>query len=156
MSKVYRNKEDGNLWAVIQEIDGKVMIAPPGGGMGYKIDKDRFFNENEEVDEEETYKLRYRLIGAEWMEAKFMAYSPEMKWNGWATPWFTREQINEIIKLMPNLRLEGNSVMYDDPDYPEDGPQEFEFELKDTEHGKIELCPLGDGWCWTEYNFEEQ
>jgi hypothetical protein len=100
-------------------------------------------------------------------EEEFVGYTSGALWNGWATPYFTKEVADEILehqnKTYSDYKMD-TSVYYTiynaekdqyefyDPDYDE--PYIIEGEECETVDGKLHLYGIG-AYCWIWDEIEE-
>jgi len=78
-------------------------------------------------------------------EPSFECYLSEDKWNGWACPYFTKEQADKLIAGLPEyLRWDGLHII---ADLGDDIPEKYSPEMIDGES----YWPVGAfGWTWSE------
>ena len=102
-------------------------------------------------------------------EVAFVGYTSGYLWNGWATPYFTKEVADEILSTQNQnyidnkMDKDGYYAVYNaekdqyefyDPDY-DDGPYTVEGEDCETVDGKLHLYGVG-AYCWIWDEVEEQ
>ena len=101
-------------------------------------------------------------------EEEFVGYTSGALWNGWATPYFTKEVADEILKsnnqhyIDNKMNKEGYYAVYNaekdqyefyDPDLEE--PDVFEGEYCETVDGRLHLYGVG-AYCWIWDEIEEE
>ena len=101
-------------------------------------------------------------------EGEFVGYTTGYLWNGWATPYFTKEVADEILKrnnqvyIDNGMSKEGYYAVYNaekdqyefyDPNLDE--PDVFEGEYCETVDGRLHLYGIG-AYCWIWDEIEEE
>ena len=113
-------------------------------------------------------EMRKSRFGIDTNEEEFVGYTTGALWNGWATPYFTKEVADEILKSNNQVYIgngmdkEGYYAVYNaekdqyefyDPDLDE--PDVFEGEYCETVDGKLHLYGIG-AYCWIWDEIEEE
>ena len=104
-------------------------------------------------------------------EGEFEGYTTGYRWNGWATPYFTKEVADEILKSQNKAysdfgmdkdgcyaiyNVENDQYEFYEPDYY-DGPYTVEGEDFETVDGKLHLYGIGTAcWIWDEVEKEPE
>lgn len=154
--KRYRNLETNQFVIIDRDEESSVTFYPEGWGFLHRLPAEVFYQHHVEDDSEPQFQRE--LISADWMEACFFAYSKGVRWNGWAVPHFTFEQMMEITKLMPDAVRVVDGI----PDQPARF-QEYDFNEEEWvdvprvdilfPDGPIDTYRLGNGWCWEVVEF---
>ena len=113
-------------------------------------------------------EMRKARFGIDSREEEFVGYTTGALWNGWATPYFTKEVADEIVKTQNESYIEwqmdkdGYRAIYNaekdqyefyDPDLDE--PEVYEGEDCETVDGKLHLYGIG-AYCWIWDEIEEE
>jgi hypothetical protein len=113
-------------------------------------------------------EMRKARFGIDSREEEFVGYTTGALWNGWATPYFTKEVADEIMKIQNQSYVEygmdkdGYRAVYNaekdqyefyDPDLEE--PEIFDMEICETVDGKLHLYGIG-AYCWIWDEIEEE
>ena len=113
-------------------------------------------------------EMRKARFGIDSREEEFVGYTTGALWNGWATPYFTKEVADKIVKDQNDAYIEwkmdkdGYRAVYNaekdqyefyDPDLDE--PEVYEGENCDTVDGKLHLYGIG-AYCWIWDEIEEE
>ena len=113
-------------------------------------------------------EMRKIKFGIDSREEEFVGYTTGALWNGWATPYFTKEVADEIMKIQNEsyveygMDKEGYRAVYNakkdqyefyDPDLEE--PEIFDMETCETVDGKLHLYGIG-AYCWIWDEIEEE
>ena len=113
-------------------------------------------------------EMRKARFGIDSREEEFVGYTTGARWNGWATPYFTKEVADEIMKTQNEAYIEwqmdkdGYRAVYNaekdqyefyDPDLEE--PEIFDMEICETVDGKLHLYGIG-AYCWIWDEIEEE
>lgn len=110
----------------------------------------------------EPPKFRLALVSGDWLEhedgAKLLpCYTDGSRWNGWAKPRFSKEQVLEMMAADPSGMFEGttydaekDAFIYDPEWREEQGEDIAVWPGRDIEtaDGVKHLYEVGDGWCW--------
>ncbi len=77
-----------------------------------------------------------------------VGYTDGARWNGWAMPYFTRENAVAVLKAYPGDEADDEDA-YRDYQFPE----EDSVVIIDPDTGKpLQVWPIGSGaWCWDDY-----
>lgn len=112
-------------------------------------------------------EMRKAKFGIDTNEEEFVGYTTGALWNGWATPYFTKEVADEILKINNQVYIDngmdkvGYYAVYNaeedqyefyDPDLDE--PDVFEGEYCETVDGRLHLYGIG-AYCWIWDEVEE-
>ena len=113
-------------------------------------------------------EMRKSKFGIDTYEGEFVGYTTGYLWNGWATPYFTKEVADEILKINNQVYIDngmdkvGYYAVYNaeedqyefyDPDLDE--PDVFEGEYCETVDGRLHLYGIG-AYCWIWDEIEEE
>ena len=113
-------------------------------------------------------EMRKTRFGIDTNEEEFVGYTTGALWNGWATPYFTKEVADEIVKVNNQVysdnqmdkvgyyavyNAEKDQYEFYDPDL--DAPDVFEGEDCETVDGKLHLYGIG-AYCWIWDEIEEE
>lgn len=113
-------------------------------------------------------EMRKSRFGIDTNEEEFVGYTTGALWNGWATPYFTKEVADEILAIQNQSFVEngmdkdGYYAVYNaekdqyefyDPDLDE--PEVFEGEDCETVDGELHLYGIG-AYCWIWDDIEEE
>ena len=113
-------------------------------------------------------EMRKTRFGIDSNDGEFVGYTTGYLWNGWATPYFTKEVADEILKINNQVYIsygmdkEGYYAVYNaekdqyefyEPNY--DGPYTVEGEDRETVDGKLHLYGIG-AYCWIWDELEEE
>ena len=113
-------------------------------------------------------EMRKSRFGIDTNEEEFVGYTTGALWNGWATPYFTKEVADEIVKVNNKgcsydqrdqigyyaiYNAEKDQYEFYDPDLDE--PDVFEGEDCETVDGKLHLYGIG-AYCWIWDEIEEE
>ena len=113
-------------------------------------------------------EMRKSRFGIDSYEGEFVGYTTGYLWNGWATPYFTKEVADEILKINNQVYIDngmdkvGYYAVYNaeedqyefyDPDLDE--PDVFEGEYCETVDGRLHLYGIG-AYCWIWDEIEEE
>lgn len=88
-------------------------------------------------------------------------HNPEFRWNGWATPYFTKDVANKILE---NMSINDCKISYDKDNnqyiviFNNDDEQKeiYEMEIINTDEGKKEVYAIGScSWVWDNYSLDE-
>lgn len=157
MSKIFKHKQTGRYVEINRVEHGIVSFFPLGGGFSQSMSDAHFNEQFEEVTDDSYLILHPCLVANDCCESYFFAYCNDQRWNGWAMPWFTRAQIEEIAKLMDDLVVTEDRVFagFEVRQYADEGEVYNGYAFEDKQvinrDGEIvweKLCQLGDGWCW--------
>lgn len=115
-------------------------------------------------------EMRKAKFGIDPSDEEFVGYTTGYLWNGWATPYFTKEVADEILKsnnqhyIDNGMNKEGYYAVYNaekdqyefyDPDLEE--PDVFEGEYCETVDGRLHLYGIGAYyWIWDEIEEEKE
>lgn len=159
VGKVFKHKASGDLYEVQGVDGGYVQIVSTGGGFLKKVLASEFFGDCEEYTGD-IVEPRPAWVGADWMEACYPCWAREKRWNGWAVPYFTREQIEEMLAAK---FIDGNddfSIKFDEARgayvlNDEDGEHVFEA-VEVVQYGQIVKVFCFDyGWCWSHMGWRD-
>jgi len=93
-------------------------------------------------------KQLFTINGNEWFEGY---HNPSQDWNGFACPYFTRENGESICQSL-NCKFENGQFV----DTENEDGELFEAIEKDTQDGILTLYPIGAYyWVWEVYEFPE-
>ena len=113
-------------------------------------------------------EMRKSRFGIDTNEEEFVGYTTGALWNGWATPYFTKEVADEIVKVNNKgysydqrdevgyyavYNAEKDQYEFYDPDL--DTPDVFEGEDCETVDGTLHLYGIG-AYCWIWDEIEEE
>lgn len=113
-------------------------------------------------------EMRKSRFGIDTYEDEFVGYTTGEWWNGWATPYFTKEVADEILAIQNKSFVENgmdkdvyyavynaekDQYEFYDPDL--DAPEVFEGEDCKTVDGKLHLYGIG-AYCWIWDEIEEE
>ncbi len=140
-------KDETGYTVEINAIDTEnVTFARQGGGFVVTLPRTEF---------EAKYKLtqvpEFNLIRvkAEWLpdDLELYAYSQEMRWNGWAMPWFELAAAKTLLDYIPELRWNAELDEFRlRPGEPEDAWTGGNVQIGNR---TLHLYPIGAGsWCW--------
>jgi hypothetical protein len=107
-------------------------------------------------------RFRLALVSGDWLEhedenKRLPCYTDGSRWNGWAKPHFSKEQVLEMMALDPSGMFEGttydaekDAFIYDPEWREEQGVDIAVWPGQDIEtaDGVKHLYEVGDGWCW--------
>lgn len=93
-------------------------------------------------------RLRAARVSLDDSPAVECRLDPADRWNGWACPFFTREQLPALFAMLEEGDSKGrldddDIVRVVSPDYGEDEPEEFESTIVDG----VQMWAVG-AWCW--------
>ncbi len=156
----YKNKQTGEFFE-LRDVDGDVVtFIRQGGGFVCRMKASVFFNENEACEIPSVMRRGFASIDG--IEAIYMAYMTDARWNGWAMPWFTKDQAIEICTMMQGFdgsmvfdETEDCVIYIDNSCDEEERTQKFVGQDLETVDGPHHLYPIGDGWCWSELRLKE-
>ena len=110
-------------------------------------------------------EMRKSKFGIDTYEGEFVGYTTGYLWNGWATPYFTKEVADKILETQNKAYIDcgmdkdGCYAVYNaekdqyefyEPEYY-DGPYTVEGEDFETVDGKLHLYGIGTAcWIWDE------
>ena len=148
--KRYRRLDTTDFFILHEVDENTAYLYPEGGGFIRAIPIDDF--NASFVEDESEPEFKRELVSAEWMEACFLAYSNGVRWNGWAVPYFTWEQVDDLAKLMPDAIRCGNGKV-EEFDFEEGEWIEVERANLLFDDGPVAVFKLGNGWCWEVVTF---
>lgn len=87
----------------------------------------------------------------------FTGYSDGQRWKGWACPYFTAEEAQNIVALWNNAGIPAMQARYDAVtdtfrfmDEGMDEPVTFAGATVELDGEHVTLYPIGNGfWCWS-------
>ena len=144
--------------AVVMSIDDDaVRFFPLGGGWGYRMKKNEFFDEFRAATKEEkelTTSMRSGRFKLDGCDEIFYGYTHGFLWNGFACPSFEFGEAERVCKLIgdPSCKMEIDDREVRTFWEGDEKPYEtFKAELMLTVDGVKALYPVGShGWCWWE------
>ena len=113
-------------------------------------------------------EMRKTRFGNDSNEEEFVGYTTGALWNGWATPYFTKEVADEIVRIQNQgytdwgmdrneyyavYNAEKDQYEFHNPDL--DWPDVFEGEDCETVDGVLHLYGIG-AYCWIWDEIEEE
>lgn len=154
--KIFADKEGRRVVASHVDMEFQMHYHPEGGGPACIMEAAAFYKQYKPAP-----AVAYRLseVRGDWAEVEddeFPCYLSDQRWNGWAVPYFTKEQAQAVVADHPTI-WSGGLVWQDDVilyTFPVDG------EITETEIIKpttitvdgqdLQVYQLCDGWCWVE------
>lgn len=142
--------------AVVMSIDDDaVRFFPLGGGWGYCMKKNEFFDEFRAATKEEkelSKPMRSGRFMLEGCDEIFYGYTHGFLWNGFECPSFEFGEAERICEQdfgqYVKMEIDDNEVR---SQFSNDPIETFKAELMLTVDGVKTLYPVGShGWCWTE------
>lgn len=143
---LFTHKDDPSIVFETSDID--IEFYPQGGGPSYRMKLSEFLATAAFYTPPDVAK-RIRVGFDEMADDEYIdAYSFGQRWNGWAYPYFTREQLDKVLAVNDELRFEDDKVIQ--PTQYEGEPDDvWEKETIKTVDGEKEVWPVGAGfWCW--------
>jgi hypothetical protein len=164
--QLYKDK-DGRLVQIDHEDETAVYFYPQGGGMMHSCTKEHFYSTFTPIDRPE---LRRGLVTADFLqgedgrEVRLQCWSDGMAWNGWGMPYFPRDSVDKLIKLLdadphiPKIRWadNGEDVIYHDGEEDADGNSVPTVMSPHVMPDGTWAWPIGAGsWCYDSVMFPE-
>lgn len=115
-------------------------------------------------------EMRKARFGIDSREEEFVGYTTGAQWNGWVTPYFTKEVADEIMKIQNDAYIEwqmdkegyravynAEKDQYEFYDQDLDEPEIYEGANCKTVDGKLHLYGIGAyRWIWDEIEEEKE
>lgn len=149
---VYMDVRNGYRVEMSEMRDGRVYFHSQGGGFIHSVtraDWDKHFKPAPEP------KFTTGAVSGEWLAdgQSFACYLDGSKWNGWAMPYFTKEQADAYLAATPD----GMTGSFDEArnvyvfTCEGEEPYEVEAEVIDADGQHVTVYPIGAGyWVWDE------
>ena len=154
--KVYVRNGTKSRVQLLSEENGEVVFFPKGGGFQHRVPADQF-HANHTLQTDPPAFTAY-LFGADWMEGTLVVgFSQEdMRWNGWAMPFFTKTSADLLCGVMSGLTYNEANDSYDMASEDEELDQ-FGSEVIDVPGiGRVKVYAIGAGyWCWDRWDVRE-
>lgn len=134
-----------------------VSLVNAGGGFPFKVPVKEFMNQYERA---EAKPLKPFYTGFDEMPCMFRAYTGGVRWNGWAVPYFEKEQVLFLAQtpglfggLSYNPETDEVKVVIDE-ELTLDEVLIVKGEDVVTSDGVKHLYQLGLGYCWNFYDWD--
>ncbi|ABO59901.1 hypothetical protein LA345_39795 (plasmid) [Burkholderia vietnamiensis] len=133
---------------VVSKMGDEVEFFPQGGGFLHRMNRAEF-DQKFTVAQPAPF-ARVNVTG-DWLDdgVSLPAYSDGRRWNGWAMPYFTREEGTRLATLIGCMRFDADRDAFvarlegDDEDYV------FASVRIHVDAADIVAYPIGAGcWCW--------
>lgn len=151
----YINRSNGFAVTVLSETPNSVSFAPKGGGFVYRISK-VLFQEDYEPEEVGVPRVwRIALFELDEGVGKWLGYTDEAAWNGWATPWFTLAVAQQVVVAETAPTPESYTAYDPDKDcfFAVDLGERYDMRSRSIQRGDgsyERVYEVSDGWCWDE------
>lgn len=146
MTKVFEGKE-GFRVELAAEPKQFVRCFPQGGGFAMRIPLEQFLANFKEVSGPPKYRAAaFSIDGG----PKYTGYHTGSRWNGWAMPCFTMEQVEAQAEAQGELEYDKATdtwkATFDGADPESDFWEGGDIEV---DGGAIHVYAIGaGGWCW--------
>jgi hypothetical protein len=132
------------------DADGNLLAHPKGGGLQFQIPPSEHARFDIVADAETTPIFTRGLFSVEGVDEVFEGWTDGHRWNGWAMPFFEREQAEWVMRcLSPSGHFDTARdcfITTTSPDEPEEW-QGVTISLPDG--GSALVYPIGAGsWIW--------
>lgn len=139
---------------LVSEVSGVVVFFPKGGGLQYRMPADKFHTDHTlETGSPPFTAFLFGIDGAQVLVPGFSR--PDMRWNGWAMPCFTKTAADLLCTVMPDVKYNAGNDSYDTE---VDGElDQFGSEAIDVPGiGQVTVYAIGSGsWCWDRWDIGE-
>ncbi|BBU33386.1 hypothetical protein BTHE68_71200 (plasmid) [Burkholderia sp. THE68] len=147
-NKIFVNVDGYKVQIFDDEASDVIRFCAQGGGFEKRLPREEFFREFKPFD---VPKYSPRNATFEHFDegVSINAWSNGMSWNGWAMPYFSRDQGMKVIQFFPELRFDAEQDAFVWTDSSMDEEVVYSSKIIETESGPVKAYPIGTGeWTW--------